>query len=152
MTNQQIILVIIAALATYSLLLWSVRPFRELNIKVGLLFFGLLPEKMRVVFTIPELRKKIFFTLGLLAIYRIGWQIPLPVVDPEQAGLGDSGSGLGGFISQVSLFSAIHTSGCARLRQLPRSRFGEAWGLFLLTLGPLTTTWSFAKTMQRLAY
>ncbi len=106
MTNQQSILIIIAALATYSFLLWSVRPFRALNIKVGLLFFGLLPEKMQVVFTIPELRKKIFFTLGLLAIYRIGWQIPLPVVDPKQAGLAESGSGLGGFISQVSLFSA----------------------------------------------
>ena len=38
-------------------------------------------EKLRVVFTIPELRKKIFFTLGLLAVYRVGWQIPLPVVD-----------------------------------------------------------------------
>ena len=28
-------------------------------------------EKIRVVFTIPELRKKIFFTLGLLAIYEM---------------------------------------------------------------------------------
>ena len=38
-------------------------------------------EKIRVVFTIPELRKKILFTLGLLAVYRVGWQIPLPIVD-----------------------------------------------------------------------
>ena len=38
-------------------------------------------EKLRVVFTIPELRRKILLTLGLLAIYRIGWQIPLPIVD-----------------------------------------------------------------------
>jgi preprotein translocase subunit SecY len=41
-------------------------------------------EKIRVVFTIPELRQKILLTLFLLAIYRVGWQIPLPVVDTAQ--------------------------------------------------------------------
>ena len=38
-------------------------------------------EKIRVVFTIPELRQKILLTLLLLAIYRVGWAIPLPIVD-----------------------------------------------------------------------
>lgn len=38
-------------------------------------------EKLRVVFTIPELRRKILLTLILLAVYRIGYQITLPVVD-----------------------------------------------------------------------
>ena len=41
-------------------------------------------EKIRIVFTIPELRKKILFTLGLLAVYRVGWQIPLPIIDQSQ--------------------------------------------------------------------
>ncbi len=41
-------------------------------------------EKIRVVFTIPELRQKILLTLGLLAVYRVGWQIPLPIVDQSQ--------------------------------------------------------------------
>ncbi len=41
-------------------------------------------EKIRVIFTIPELRKKILLTLGLLAVYRVGWQIPLPIVDQTQ--------------------------------------------------------------------
>ena len=40
-------------------------------------------EKFRVIFTIPELRQKIFLTLLFLAIYRVGWQIPLPVVNQE---------------------------------------------------------------------
>jgi len=32
----------------------------------------------------PErLRQKILLTLGLLAIYRVGWQVPLPIVDAE---------------------------------------------------------------------
>ncbi len=30
-------------------------------------------EKLRIIFTIPELRQKILLTLFLLAIYRIGW-------------------------------------------------------------------------------
>lgn len=65
-------------------------------------------EKLRVVFTIPELRKKIFFTLALLAIYRIGYQIPLPVLDQEQL-TAQSKGGAGGFgelISKVAVFSA----------------------------------------------
>jgi preprotein translocase subunit SecY len=37
--------------------------------------------KMITIFRIPELRMKIFFTLGLLAIYRLGYLIPLPFVD-----------------------------------------------------------------------
>ena len=38
-------------------------------------------EKIRVIFTIPELRQKILLTLLFLAIYRVGWQIPLPIID-----------------------------------------------------------------------
>ena len=41
-------------------------------------------EKIRVIFTIPELRQKILLTLLLLAIYRVGWQIPLPIVDTHK--------------------------------------------------------------------
>ncbi len=33
------------------------------------------------IFRLPELRKKIFITLGLLFVYRIGFHIPLPGVD-----------------------------------------------------------------------
>ncbi len=36
------------------------------------------------VFRIPELRTKILFTLGMLAVYRIGHWIPLPGVNQEQ--------------------------------------------------------------------
>ena len=33
------------------------------------------------VFRIPELRNKVLFTLFMLAIYRIGFHVPLPGVD-----------------------------------------------------------------------
>jgi preprotein translocase subunit SecY len=69
-------------------------------------------EKVRVIFTIPELRQKVLLTLLLLAIYRVGWQIPLPIINTTEmtaffskGGAGGSG-GLGDIFNQVSMFSA----------------------------------------------
>src|SRR5262245_50717775 len=42
---------------------------------------GIAPEQLFIIFKIPELRKKIFITLLFLAVYRIGFYVPLPVVD-----------------------------------------------------------------------
>src|SRR5664279_5634059 len=36
------------------------------------------------IFRIPDLRKRVLFTLGLLAVYRIGAQIPTPGIDSAQ--------------------------------------------------------------------
>jgi preprotein translocase subunit SecY len=64
-------------------------------------------EKFRVIFTIPELRQKILLTLVLLAIYRVGYQIPLPLVDTTRMTAAfDKGGGLADLISQVAVFSA----------------------------------------------
>src|SRR3954471_4321217 len=38
------------------------------------------------VFRIPELRNKVLFTLFMLAIYRIGFHVPLPGVDQSRFG------------------------------------------------------------------
>ena len=69
-------------------------------------------EKFRAIFTIPELRMKILFTLLLLAVFRVGYQIPLPVVD-EAAILakiraGSTGGTLSSFLGEVSVFSAAN--------------------------------------------
>ncbi len=37
--------------------------------------------KIQTVFSIPELRRRILFTLGMLAVYRVGCHVPLPGVD-----------------------------------------------------------------------
>jgi preprotein translocase subunit SecY len=69
-------------------------------------------EKIRIVFSIPELRQKIFLTLFLLAIYRIGWQIPLPVCDPVKMtrfAEGQRGT-FGAMMEQVAIFSASNLS------------------------------------------
>ncbi len=66
-------------------------------------------EKLRVVFTIPELRTRILITLMFLAIYRIGWQIPLPIVDQSAMASwaqDQQGGVLGQVMQQVALFSA----------------------------------------------
>ncbi len=41
-------------------------------------------ESAANVFRIPELRKRILFTLGLLAVYRLGGHIPTPGVDADR--------------------------------------------------------------------
>jgi len=70
-------------------------------------------EKVRVIFTIPELRRRILLTLLLLAIYRVGYQIPLPILNQATiGGTGEEGAGLGRLLQQASLFSA------ANLRQI----------------------------------
>ena len=62
-------------------------------------------EKIRVIFSIPELRQKILLTLGLLAVYRIGWHIPLPIVDSAALAARLSATSLGDILNTVSVFS-----------------------------------------------
>jgi len=65
-------------------------------------------EKIRVMFTIPELRQKILLTMLFLAIYRVGFQIPLPIVDVTamKNAFQSQSTGLGTFFSQAAVFSA----------------------------------------------
>lgn len=60
-------------------------------------------EKIRIIFSIPELRRKILLTLALLGIYRIGFHIPLPMVATD---LESSSGGAADFFEKVSLFAA----------------------------------------------
>ena len=40
-------------------------------------------EAIRNIFRIPDLRKRLLFTLGLLAVYRLGAHIPTPGINPD---------------------------------------------------------------------
>jgi preprotein translocase subunit SecY len=67
--------------------------------------------KLKTIFSIPELRQKIFLTLLLLAVYRMGFSIPLPFLDQLQFKetmdrLAEQQGGLGQVIQVVALFSA----------------------------------------------
>ena len=59
-------------------------------------------DKLRTIFSIPELRKKIFLTVGLLAVYRIGFHIPLPMVATNLADGGTASK----FFEKISMFAA----------------------------------------------
>jgi len=51
------------------------------------------------------LRQKILLTLGLLAVYRIGWHIPLPIVDSQKLAANLGAGSLGDILNTVSIFS-----------------------------------------------
>ncbi|MFL6117504.1 MAG: preprotein translocase subunit SecY, partial [Catenulispora sp.] len=55
-------------------------------------------------FKVPDLRKKILFTLAIIAIYRFGCHVPVPVVDTTQLQAAVNAGG-GGFLSFIDLFS-----------------------------------------------
>ncbi len=63
-------------------------------------------EKLRVVFTIPELRQKIFLTLIFLGIYRIGFQITLPIIDQNVSKQNAAQGSFGDFVDKVAVFAA----------------------------------------------
>ena len=63
-------------------------------------------EKLRVVFTIPELRNKILLTLALLAVYRVGFWITLPMFNKDAVNQQSSSSGIAGMVERVAVFAA----------------------------------------------
>lgn len=69
-------------------------------------------EKIRVIFSIPELRKKILLTLLLLMVFRVGSVIQLPMIDQEKmTSLNEGLKGtFGDLVSTVAMFSASDIS------------------------------------------
>src|SRR2546425_6136625 len=61
-------------------------------------------EKLANIFRIPDLRKRILFTLGLLAVYRLGGHIPTPGVNADKLAQFFEQS-RGSFLGFVDLFS-----------------------------------------------
>ena len=65
-------------------------------------------EKFANIFRIPDLRNRLLFTLGMLAVYRLGAHIPTPGVDTKALeSFFDSQSGP---LSVSSICSAAATS------------------------------------------
>lgn len=46
--------------------------------------FDQIVKSFRNIFSVPELRNRIFYTLGMLIVYRIGSHIRTPGIDPER--------------------------------------------------------------------
>lgn len=67
-------------------------------------------EKLATVIRIPELRNKIILTVFLLAVYRLGYYIPLPIIDMSELKKimenSQSQSGFGKVMQVMQVFSA----------------------------------------------
>jgi preprotein translocase subunit SecY len=103
-----------AAVALFLLLLVMKLSWQQaLVVEILALVVGFLlyRGKIKAIFTIPELRQKILLTLLFLAIYRIGFAIPLPFVDQSKmtAAMG-AGGALGNVLNFVSMFSGGNLS------------------------------------------
>ena len=75
---------------------------------------GSMIETLKNAFKIPDLRKKLLFTIGMLVVYRIGIRVPVPGINQEAftalvERFGQLGSFLdiisGGAFKQVSIFA-----------------------------------------------
>ena len=47
----------------------------------------MLQDSLKNIFAVQELRKRVLFTLGLLAVYRVGAHIPTPGINPDALAL-----------------------------------------------------------------
>ncbi len=56
-------------------------------------------------FKVPDLRKKILFTLFIIAVYRFGAHVPVPIVDIGKLQSALNAQGSGGFLRFIDLFS-----------------------------------------------
>ncbi|MFA9429620.1 preprotein translocase subunit SecY [Egicoccus sp. AB-alg2] len=56
-------------------------------------------------FKIPDLRRKLLFTLGIIAIYRLGGWIPVPGVEVDLLRDAVAGAGAGGIVGIINLFA-----------------------------------------------
>ena len=63
------------------------------------------------VFKVPELRNKVLFTLGMLAVYRIGFWIPLPGINQEQLASFFKNQQSGSAIQKAADFMSIFSGG-----------------------------------------
>src|SRR5438105_15911912 len=70
-------------------------------------------NKLITLFRVPELSRKILITILFLAIYRIGYYVPLPIVDQEkmqQQMMAAQQGALGQVVGFVAMFSGGHLS------------------------------------------
>ena len=61
-------------------------------------------EKLANIFRVPDLRKRVLFTLALLAVYRLGSHVPTPGINADKLAALFEGRG-GSFLGFIDLFS-----------------------------------------------
>ena len=77
----------------------------------------MLADSVKNIFAVKDLRNRVLFTLGLLAVYRIGGHIPTPGVNPEALRV----LGTGGVLAHVVRLRARSVPFGIRRHQVARS-------------------------------
>jgi len=62
-------------------------------------------SRLRNMFKVPDLRGKILFTLGIIAVYRLGSHVPVPGIDFEAVQSLTEAASRGGVLGFLNLFS-----------------------------------------------
>src|SRR5687768_18261827 len=62
-------------------------------------------SRLRNMFKVPDLRGKILFTIGIIAIYRLGSHVPVPGIDFEAVQSLTAAAERGGVLGFLNLFS-----------------------------------------------
>jgi len=100
-------------------------------------------ESFRNIFAIPDLRKRVLFTFGLLAIYRIGSHIPTPGLDPSALEEFFKASS-GGILGFLDVFSG------GALRRLSVFAMGIApYITASIILQLLTVVWPYLEKLSK---
>lgn len=100
-------------------------------------------ESIRNIFAVPDLRKRVLFTFGLLAIYRLGSHIPTPGLDPR-ALEEFFGSQKGGLLGFLDVFSG------GALRRLSVFALGiTPYITASIILQLLTVVWPFLEKLSK---
>jgi preprotein translocase subunit SecY len=97
---------VVGAVAGYLLSSWTAAAVAGIGLFLVALFV-LTNDKIVSIFTIPELRQKIVITLIFLAIYRIGYYVPLPFIDQTRMEelMSSQRGALAQALGMVSMFS-----------------------------------------------
>lgn len=62
-------------------------------------------ERLKNIFKIEDLRQRIFYTLGILLVYRLGSYIVLPGIDPKGLQEATQSAGSGGLLDILNMFT-----------------------------------------------
>ena len=89
---------------------------------------------------VPELRKRLIFTVAMLAVYRVGVYISIPGMnrDAMKAYLGSQDTGVGGFLNMFNFLAGL-------LEQSPSSPGDHALhhlSIILQVAGVLVPSWN----------
>lgn len=99
-------------------------------------------NSIRNIFSVPDLRKRVFFTLMMLAVYRLGSHIRTPGIDPDR--LKELWETLGG-----SLFGVLDLFSGGNFRVISIFALGiTPYITASIILQLLTVVWPFLKQLQ----